>query len=116
MIQKLIQNFLGISDLKAKLHNLDNDIISIMEKQLGQEMETLPPDSPECNKNSPYEYKTDLLKGDVAYAWYAIWSTGFSGPFQTFEEADKYVDHNNLRLCKFIDIQLLYQNQFEVKK
>jgi len=113
MIKNWIRNYLGISDLKTRLFNMDNDIIALMDKQLNPLM-TLPVDPPECNPNSPYEY-LDAIDSSEEYGWYAIWHVGFAGPFYKEEEAMEYIEYNELLNRRWWSVEKLYRYPFTKK-
>ncbi len=90
-----LKNFLGISEIITKLHNMDGDIMCVMEKQMNP-LQTLPVDPPECDENSPYEYlvdtdpRTRFSDKQPKHDYYVLWSTGFAGPFEIIEKAQEY--------------------------
>lgn len=96
-----LRDFLGISIIITKAHNIEGDVNSIMTKQL-DEIDPLPVDPPECDKNSPYQYltKADMAEeggADSHYGWYIIWIVGFAGPFKTERQANKYGKNNEIK-------------------
>ena len=111
MIKQWIQDFLGISDIKTKLHNMDGDIMSMMNKQLNPLL-PVPVDPPECAKDSPYEYKPTQ---ETKYSWFVLWPEGFAGPFPDGEEARDYAKYNGLILGEFCRIEKLCPIPFEKK-
>lgn len=115
-LKQWIHDFIGISEIKTKLHNMDGDIMCLIEKQMNP-LVSLPVDPPECDEASPYSYVRTLGVDVSKYKWWVIWYGGFAGPFEEKQQADKYVEYHKIKDNQFCTIEKLCPIPFEeVKK
>ena len=115
MIKRMIKDWLGITKIESQLFNIENDIMTIQEKQLGsQELEVVPSDPQLVHKKPMYEYIKD--DADQEYGWYAMWKYGFAGPFKNRTDAFKYMMDKNIYKDNILSIELLSKHEIKVEK
>lgn len=124
-IKNKLKTWLGIELIERRCTEIEKSVDVIIEKQLDSksecEYDKLPPDVPFVD-DDVYEHipEDDPNFGSEAtiteYAWWAIWSDGFAGPFENKEDAEFYLSVNNLYNRRYYSVSRLRKHYIQLKE